>query len=136
MMTMSPGRSSGASICSTHAEDVPVHGAVEDIGGDEATGGQTADEGGAFPVTVGDRAVQAQAAWAAAVAPCHVGRNPGLVDKDQARRAHGALPGPPGGAQLGDVRPVLLFGPPRLFLSVRPSRASVLCIKPRLALTS
>ena len=44
-----------------------------------------------------------------------------------------ALPGPPVGAPLGDVGPVLLLRPARLFLRVSPSRASVLCISPRLA---
>ena len=92
-----------------------VHGAVGDVGGDEAARGQAADEGGALPVAVRDRAVQAPAARAAAVAPRHVGRGTGLVDEDQPRRAHLALPGTPVGALLGDVGPVLLLGPARLF---------------------
>ena len=37
MTTMSPGRSSGASICSIQARKMaPFIGAVEDVGGDEA----------------------------------------------------------------------------------------------------
>ena len=110
-----------------------VHGAVEDVGGDEAARGEAADEGGALPMAVRDRAVQALAARAAAVAPRHVGGGPGLVDEDQPRRAQRGLPGPPVDPPLGDVGPVLLLRPARLFLRVSPSRASVLCIRPRLA---
>ena len=79
----------------------------------------------AFPVAVGCRAVQAQSARAAAVAPRHVGG--GTVDclrrstihEHQPRRAHLALLGAPVGALLGDIGPVLLLGSPT-FLSVKP----------------
>jgi hypothetical protein len=76
-------------------------------------------------MTVRDRAVQAFAAPAAAIAAGHVGGGTGLVDEDQTPGAHGVLLGAPVGPLLGDVRPVLLLCPPRLLLSVSPSRASV-----------
>ena len=60
-------------------EDRAVHGTVEDVGGDEAARGQPTDEGRALPMAVRDRAVQALAARAAAVASRHVGGGAGLV---------------------------------------------------------
>jgi hypothetical protein len=120
-------------------EDGPVHGAVEDVGGNEAARSEAADERGALQVAVWDRAIQALAARATAVAAGHVGRSPvdrlwrSTIHEHQPRRALPALPRAPGDPLLGDVGPVLLRRPARLFLSVSPSRASVWCISPRLA---
>ena len=44
---------------------------------------QAGDESGCLPVPAGHPAGQAHAAPAAAVAACHVGLGPGLVDEDQ-----------------------------------------------------
>jgi hypothetical protein len=53
---------------------------------------------------------QALAARAAAVAPRHVGGGPGLIDEDEPRRVHEALPAAPARALAGDVETVLLGG--------------------------
>jgi hypothetical protein len=51
---------------------------------------------------------QARAERAAAVAPGHVGGGAGLVEKDEARRVHEALPDAPQPAFAGDVGALLL----------------------------
>src|SRR3954453_7561389 len=82
-----------------------------------------------------DRAIDPLAARATAIVPRHVGGGAGLVDEHQPLWVQRALSGPPRSALFGKLGPVLLFGPERLFFSVSPSRASVRCIRPRLAVT-
>jgi hypothetical protein len=84
-------------------------------------------------MTVWHRPVDPLAARATTVPPRHVGGGSGLVDEDQPLRVQLVLPGPPIGALGGDIGPVLLLRPERLFFSVSPSRRSVRCIRPRLA---
>jgi hypothetical protein len=60
---------------------------------------------------------------AAAVGPSHVGRSPGLVDKDQAFGIEIDLAFEPGLAPLQDVGAVLLGGVGGLFLRVMAWRA-------------
>ena len=86
---------------------------------------QAGDEGGGPPVAVRRGVDQALAPRAAAVAARHVGGGAGLVEEDEARRVHVALPAAPAPALGGDVGPVLLGRPQRLFLCRRPSRRSV-----------
>jgi hypothetical protein len=81
-------------------------------------------------MAVGYRAIDPPAARTAAIAPRHAGGGAGLVDKNQPVRVQPVLPGPPKGALLGKLGPLLLLGPERLFFSVSPSRASVRCIRP------
>src|ERR1051326_1296100 len=65
-------------------------------------------------------AEDALAARGTAMAPCHVGRNPGLVDEDQAVGLQEGLGGPPDDPRGSDIRPLLFGGMERLFFSVRP----------------
>ena len=51
---------------------------------------------------------QALAERAAAVTPGHVGRGAGLVEEDEPRRVHEALPDAPPPARAGDIGAVLL----------------------------
>jgi hypothetical protein len=69
---------------------------------------------------------QARAERAAAVAPGQVGGGAGLVEEDEARRVHEALPDAPPPALAGDVGAVLLGRDQALFLWSRPSRRSAL----------
>jgi hypothetical protein len=54
-------------------------------------------------VAVRHRRDQALVRGAAAIAACHVGRGAGLVQEDEARRVHEALPGTPAPALGGDA---------------------------------
>ena len=100
----------GEDLFDIGAEDVAVHGAIEDIGGGDAGGAQTGDESGGFPVTVGHRGQQAQASGAPARAPGHVGCCRGLVEEHQALRIESGLAPDEGVAGLGHVRTLLLGG--------------------------
>src|SRR4051812_40641823 len=121
MMTISPGRSAGDSICSTRARKTALFMVPSRTqGGDEAARGETADEGGALPVAVWHRPVDPLAARAAVVAPRHVGRRPGLVDEHQPLWVPAGLSRSPCGALVGKLGPVLLFGPERLYFQRQP----------------
>ena len=48
---------------------------------------------------------------------CHVGLDPGLIDKDQAPRIEAGLPRSPAAAPAGDVGASLLKGEQRFFES-------------------
>src|SRR6516225_1839040 len=63
----------------------------------------------------------------------HIGLRPGLVDEDQPGRIKRRLALTPFRTRLGDVRPILLGRPERLFFSVRPSNFSVCHTSPTLA---
>src|SRR6187401_2963266 len=67
---------------------------------------------------VRNRSNETFAAQAAPVAPRHVGRRPGFVDEHQVLGTQPWLIGTPRFARCRDVRPVLLGGVERLFLSV------------------
>jgi hypothetical protein len=55
------------------------------------------------------------------VRPGHPGVDPGLVEEDQAARVDPGQLGAPGRPRLGDIIPVLLGGPERLFFRAKPS---------------
>ena len=74
-------------------------------------------------MAVGNADPQPLAAAAAAVSASHVGRSPGLVDKDQAFGIKIKLAFEPGLAPLQDVGAVLLSRVRRLFLRVIAWRA-------------
>jgi hypothetical protein len=67
--------------------------------------------------------------------PRHVGLDPGFVDEDQLGGIQLGLLVAPFAACRGNINTVLLGGAGRLFLRVRPSRASVSQIRPLLAET-
>jgi hypothetical protein len=79
---------------------------------------------------VRDAGNDALAAWSPAIAPRHVGGCPGLVEEDKMCRVHARLDLAPGCAGRGNIRPPLLGGVLRLFLSVRPIRSSTFHIPP------
>jgi len=91
-------------------EDVAVHGAIEDVRGSDAGDAQTSDKSGGFPVTVGYRGQQAQAAGTPAKRPGHVGGRRGLVQEHQALRVECGLAPDEGVARRGHVRTLLLGG--------------------------
>jgi len=75
------------------------------------------------PVSKGDAGAQALAVTAAAIAPRHVGRCPGLVDEDQLVGIEIELTLEPFLALLQDVGAILLCRMAGLFLRVIPWRA-------------
>ena len=104
-------------------EGVAIDRAVKHERRDHAARGQTGDESRRFPVAMGNADTQAFAAAAAAVRASHVGRSPGLIDKDQAFGIEIELAFEPGLAPLQDVGAVLLGRVRRLFLRVMAWRA-------------
>ena len=92
------------------AEDDAVHGAIDDKGRDDAVMTQASDEGGRLPVSVGYPTDQSLSASASAVAACHVGLGPGLIDEDELSGIKRRLVSTPPFACRGHVWPVLLAG--------------------------
>jgi hypothetical protein len=86
-------------------------------------------------MTVGDGTDEALASRTAAIAAYHVGGDPGLVDEDETSWVQSPLAVAPSRAGRRHVRPVLLGGTKRLFLSRRPRRSSVRHRQPRLTVT-
>jgi hypothetical protein len=80
----------------------PLHG--------DAGGAQAGHKGGGFPVTVGHRRQQTQAAGTPAKPPRHVGGRRGLVEEHQTFRVECGLAPDEGVAGLGHVRTLLLGG--------------------------
>src|SRR3546814_3832360 len=68
---------------------------------------------------------QALALGAPAIASSHIGGRAGLIQEHKRGRIHEALPDPPALTMIGNVGPILLGGPQRLFLWDRPSRLRV-----------
>lgn len=66
-------------------EDLAVHGAVQNPGGDQAVAAQAGDEGLGQPVAEGRIGDQALTPPAAASQPCHLGGDRRLVDEHQPR---------------------------------------------------
>ena len=136
MMTMSPLAQRGSQhLLDIGEEQLAVDRSIEHAGSDQAILAQTGDEGGGVPVPVRYRIDQPLARCRPAVEPDHVGLGPGLVDEDQPARVKRRLALTPFRTGLGDVRPILLGRPERLFFSVRPSSFNVCQISPTLAET-
>jgi len=73
----------GEDLFDVGAEDVAIHGAVDDQRRGEPGCAQTGNESRGLPVPVRDRRNQTLPARSAPVSTCHVGGRPGLVDEDQ-----------------------------------------------------
>jgi hypothetical protein len=99
----------------------------------QAVATQCTDEGCGFPMSMRHGSDQAMAAFGPAVAPCHVGLDPGFIDENELRRGQLRLLLAPLDTRLGNIRTRLLGGMERLFLNVRLSAAKVLFIRPVLA---
>ena len=104
-------------------ERAAIDWAVDDAGRLNAVATQGGQEGQRAPVAMRDGSTQPSALGRAAVRAGQVGLGPGLVKEDEASGVEPALMGRPATPPAGDVRPVLLGCPERLFLNVRPSRA-------------
>ena len=116
-------------------EQLAIDCAVEHAGGNQAVLAQPGNEGGGVPVPVRYRTNQPFAPFGPAVEPDHIGLGPGFINEDQPARIKRRLALAPFRTSLRDVRPILLGGPERLFLSVRPSSFNVCQISPTLAAT-
>jgi hypothetical protein len=99
-----------------------VDRAVEDAGRGEAVMAQRGDKGRGLPGAERSMRDQALAFLTAAVTRRHVGRGPGLVNEHQPARIKALLVFTPGGARVGDVRPLLFGGAQSLFLNVSSMR--------------
>ena len=123
MMTTSPGREIGdQDLLDVGLEGVPVDGAVQDHGGDEARSAQGADESRRLPMAEGDWRAEPLTPRRPAMSAGHVRRSPGLVDENQPVRIEVELAFEPGEPTAQDVGTVLFLGPGRLFLRVTPWR--------------
>src|SRR5258708_36539913 len=96
----------------------PVHRPVEDEGRDHSIVAQASYEDDGFPSTVRCVTNQANASWASAVEPAHLGAGGCLVDKHQARWVKHALLSNPTSSRAGDVGSSLLRGAQAFFLKV------------------
>ena len=76
---------------------------------------QSCQEGEGPPPAKGRLGQEPLAFAAAAMAACHVGFGPGLIDKDQAAWIEPALIAPPARTPTRHVRPVLFGGVQRFF---------------------
>lgn len=90
-------------------EAVAIDRAVDDQRRVDPVMAQCGDEGGGFPVAMGDMRLQPLATPAAAMAARHIGLRPGLIDEDEAGRVKPRLFGQPLGPSLGDIRAGLFF---------------------------
>jgi hypothetical protein len=132
--TTSPGRSVGASACSTQARKrAPLIAPSKTQGALGAVVAQRGQEGRGLPVTVRHGGDHPRAPLRPAVASRHGRGRPGLVDKDQLLRVQGRLPLAPGEARRGDVRAVLLGGVLSIFFRVSPAAARKRAMPERLA---
>lgn len=68
---------------------------------------------------------QALALGTPAIASSHIGGRAGFIQEHKRGWVHEALPHPPALTMIGNVRPILLGGPQRLFLWDRPNRLRV-----------
>lgn len=96
-------------------EDLGVDGTVDHHGCEHLVSSYGGDQGRGLPAAVRNFGDEPLAARAAAMGPCHVGLDPGLVDEDQLVGRQLRLPFAMRPASLRDVRPVLLGGVQRFF---------------------
>ena len=92
------------------AEAFAVDRAVEDARRGEPIAAQCAEEGHRAPVAVRRKARQPGALRSPSAQRGHAGRDPGLVEEDQAAGIEAGLPGLPSAPPAGDVRAGLLNG--------------------------
>ena len=84
-----------------------MHGPIEHHGRDHTVEPECADEGCCLPMAMGHRRPTTLAAWRTAVAPCHLGRRTGFVDKDKTIWLQIGLSFEPVLPTHQDVRPLL-----------------------------
>lgn len=96
-------------------EELAVDGTVDDPGRADPVVTQRCDEGHGLPVAERSRCFETLPLCPPAAQRCHVGLDPGLVDKDEARGVNPALMGLPADPFTGDVVPILLGRPNGFF---------------------
>jgi hypothetical protein len=101
-------------------EGLAIHRSVEDERRGEAAGTQPGDKGRCFPMPIRNRRDEPLATRSASALARHVGGCPGLIDKDQTIWIQACLVGAPNLPCGRNIRPLLLGGVKRLFLSVSP----------------
>src|SRR5262249_47434317 len=101
-------------------EGLAIHCSVEGEWRGEAAGTQPGDKGRCFPMPIRNRCDESLATRSAAALTRHVGGCPGLIDKDQTIWIQARLVGAPNLPRGRNIRPLLLGGVKRLFLSVSP----------------
>ncbi len=89
-------------------------------GRDHTAERERTDDGQPLPAPARDPADSPPPAWGAAVDPGHPGVAPALVEEDEAARIEAGQLLPPRRPRLGDVLPLLLGGPERLFFRAKP----------------
>ena len=92
-----------------------IDGAVEDTGRGDAVAAQSGQESRGLPMSEGRVSDQPLAFFASAIAGRHIGRSPGLVDKDEPSRIEAWLHFAPIGASGLDISPALLGGAKSFF---------------------
>ena len=102
-----------------------VHGAIQHNRRDHPIVPQASDERCRAPMAPRHAAEQPLSGRRPAALPCHVGLGPGLVEKDQVLYVKFGFQAVPALARLGNIGAQLLGGDQRLFLSVSPSRRSL-----------
>ena len=117
-MTTSPGLSWNEDLIAIGLKGAAVDRSVENHGGGHSGQAEGANKGGRFPVAMGNAHAQSLPARSPPVSARHIGRGPGLVDKDEAFRIEIELPLEPILAPFHDVRAILLARMRRLFLRV------------------
>ena len=92
------------------AEALAIDRAVEDARGGEPITAQRAEEGHRAPVAVWCKAPQPGALRSPSAQRGHAGRDPSLIEEDQAAGIETGLPGLPASPPAGDVRAGLFNG--------------------------
>ena len=89
-------------------EEFAVHRAIDGAGRYEAGRGEGGDQGDDLPMAMRRLVHQALALRRPAMAPDHVGGQPGFIDEHQLGPIHARLGGDVGLAGFGDIGPILL----------------------------
>src|ERR1700692_651235 len=102
-------------LLDVEGEEFAVDGAVDDPRRADPVVAQRRDEGHGFPMAEGRRGFETLPTRPPAAQRRHVGLDPGLIDKDQARSVNPALMGLPAYLFTGDIGALLLGWPDRFF---------------------
>ena len=96
-------------------EQLTVHGPVDDHRSGQSMVAQAGDKGRRLPTAQGCRTHAATTLGGPTIAPCHVGRGPGFIDKYQLFDVHRRLRFTPCAARCLHVLALLLAGVQRFF---------------------
>ena len=96
-------------------EQLAIHGPVDDQGSGQSMVAQAGNKGGRLPTAQRRRSDASAALGGAAIAPRHVGRGPGFIDKHQLFDVQRRLRFTPGAPRCLHVLALLLAGVQRFF---------------------